>query len=109
MNTLTFDDAASGGPAHSLAKLFCIKREAFRHEAEIRILFQDIDEPPRGVNGIFVYPLDANAIFDEIVLDPRLQDGAATELESELRAAGCTSPIQRSELYTIPYFVIPAQ
>jgi hypothetical protein len=109
LNTLTFYDAASGGQGHSFAKLLCIKREAFRHEAEIRILFQDIDDPPQGVNGIFVYPLDANAVFDEIVLDPRLQDAAATELESELRAAGCTTPIQRSDLYTAPHFVIPAQ
>ena len=57
-------------------------------------------DPPRGVNGIFLYPLDANAVFDEIVLDPRVQDAAATELETELRAAGCTIPIQRSDLYT---------
>jgi hypothetical protein len=70
MNTLTFYDAASGGQGHSFAKLLCTKREAFRHEAEVRILFQDIDDPPQGVNGIFVYPLDANAVFDEIVLDP---------------------------------------
>jgi uncharacterized protein DUF5996 len=34
---------------------------------------------------------------------------AATELESELRAAGCTTPIQRSDLYTAPHCVIPAQ
>ena len=109
MNILTFYDVAGDGQAHGFAKLLCIKREAFRHEAEVRILFQDIDDPPRGVNGIFLYPLDANAVFDEIVLDPRVQDAAATELETELRAAGCTIPIQRSDLYTAPHFVIRVQ
>jgi hypothetical protein len=63
----------------------------------------------KTLNGIFLYPLDANAVFDEIVLDPRVQDAAATELESELRAAGCTIPIQRSDLYTAPRFVIRVQ
>jgi hypothetical protein len=49
----------------------CIKREAFRHEAEVRILFQDIDDPPQGVNGIFVYPLDrySDCNGDFVLLD----------------------------------------
>jgi hypothetical protein len=109
MNTLALHDVTGGGQNHGFAKLLCIKREAFQHEAEIRILFQDVKDEPRAINGIFLYPLDANTVFEEIVLDPRIQDPDAAELESELRAAGCTIPIRRSDLYTAPHFTIRDQ
>src|SRR5262249_33908953 len=76
MAQLTFADVALGGQGDRFADLLCIKREAFKHEAEVRILFQDIDFRWRGSNGIFIYPVDANNVFEKIVLDPRLEDAA---------------------------------
>ena len=109
MNTLALHDVTGAGQNHGFAKLLCIKPEAFRHEAEIRILFQDVADEPRAMNGIFLYPLDANTVFEEIVLDPRIQDPAAAELNLTPRAAGCTVPIRQSDLYTAPHFTIRDQ
>src|ERR1017187_2367030 len=108
MNTLTFLDGSFGGQGDKFADLLCIKREAFQHEQEVRLLFQDI-EPKHGAEKLFKYRLDANVIFEEAVLDPRLKNGDAIALQSKLRAAGCTLPIWRSPLYQAPHFVIPIQ
>jgi hypothetical protein len=69
--------------------------------AEVRLLFQDID-PKQGNNGVFRYPLSPVAVFDEVVLDPRLKDADVAHLRDELIAAGCTLPINRSRLYRAP-------
>jgi hypothetical protein len=104
MSRPNFADATN-----DFAKLLCIKREAFEHEAEVRMLFQDIENPRRGRNCTFHYPLNANDVFEEIVLDPRLDDTAAQSLQTELCHAGCTIPIYRSDLYDASYFTIPLQ
>jgi hypothetical protein len=108
MNTLTFRDVSLGGQGEKFADLLCIKREAFQHEHEVRLLFQDMD-PKRGAEKLFKYRLDANVILEEAVLDPRLKNGDATALESKLRSAGCTLPIRHSLLYRAPHFVIPIE
>jgi hypothetical protein len=113
MNTLTFRDVSLGGQGDKFADLLCIKREAFQHEQEVRLLFQDIDvqdiAPKRGAGKLFKYRLDANVIFEEAVLDPRLKNGDAIALESKLRLAGCTLPMRHSPLYRAPRFVIPIE
>jgi len=108
MSKLTFRDVTIGGQGDMFAKLLCIKREAFQHEQEVRLLFQDID-PKRGENKLFKYGLDANVVFEEAVLDPRLKNSDAISLESKLRSAGCTLPIRQSTLYQAPHFVIPIE
>jgi hypothetical protein len=106
MQGLTLLDVAIGGQGEKFADLLCIKREAFQHEQEVRLLFQDID-PKRGATKVFKYKLDPNAIFEEVVLDPRLKDYAS--VQSRLVSAGCTLPISRSPLYQSPHFVIQIQ
>jgi hypothetical protein len=111
MRGLTFTDVAIGGQGDRFADLLCMKRTAFRHEREIRLLFQDIEFPglpKRGAGGLFRYALDPSAVFEEVVLDPRLKDSDAATLKAELVTAGCTLPISRSPLYQSPRFVIPA-
>jgi hypothetical protein len=48
------------------------------------------------------FDLYSNGVGDEVVLDPRLADGAEAALEHEIRAAGCTLPVSRSTLYRMP-------
>lgn len=107
MGTLTFADVMLGGQGDRFAKLLCMKRTAFSHEAELRLLFQDIN-PKQGRSGVFQFPLDTNLIFEDVVLDPRLKDSDVAALEVHLRSAGCTLPISRSPLYQSPHFVIRA-
>jgi hypothetical protein len=111
MSKLTFTDVAIGGQGDRFAALLCMKRTAFQHEAEVRLMFQDLDFPgqgKRGVGGVFSYPLDPAAVFGEVVLDPRLKDRDVTRISGELLTAGCALPITRSPLYLAPRFVIPA-
>lgn len=105
MGRVTFQDVAFGGQATKFAELLCVKREAFSHEREIRLLFQDMD-PKRGAGGVVQFDFDTNAICGEVVLDPRLSDGDAATLEGEIRAAGCALPISQSPLYRVPNFTI---
>lgn len=109
MSRLTFTDIAIGGQGDHFAELLCLKRTAFQHESEIRLLFQDVDLPSkRGGGGVYKYSLDPNMLFDEVILDPRLSDLDANKLQSDLVGAGCSLPIRRSDLYQVPRFIIPA-
>lgn len=105
MSNVTFQDIVFGGQADKFAELLCVKREAFEHEKEFRLLYQDID-PKRGAAGVALFDLDMNIVCDEIVLDPRLADPDAAAIEGEIKAAGCTLPISRSALYRVPTFKI---
>lgn len=106
MKKLTFLSISSGGQGDKFADLLCVKREAFSHETEVRILFQDM-EPLRGVNRILTYRLDANDIFDEVVVDPRLNEAEAQALQSDIQSKGYAGKIEHSSLYRAPSFIIP--
>jgi hypothetical protein len=111
MENITFTDVAIGGQGYKFANLLCLKRDAFEHEKEIRIIFQDMAHSgeKQGLNGIFRYPLDPNTIFDKVVLDPRLELPEVNKIQQKLNTAGCTLPIQQSLLYQTPKFTIPYQ
>lgn len=108
MSGVTFQDISFGGTNDKFAELLCIKRKAFEHEAEVRILFNDT-EKKNSATGIFVYPLDANGIFDQVVLDPRLGQVEFDRLKQAIEGAGCKLPITQSDLYRVPAFTIPLQ
>ena len=112
MGNITFAEASQGGQGRGFAELMCVKREAFKHENEVRILFQDteIPQPYRaklGVGGIMNYDVDPNRIFDEVILDPRLSDTDSATIKNTLSRAGCRLNIEKSALYDSPRFTIP--
>lgn len=102
----TFSAISLGGQAAPFAETLLMKREAFKHENEVRLLFQDVDEPKRGVKNVASFPFDANSILDGVLLDPRMDSANAALLEKRLRVAGCTRPIKQSMLYRPPTAVI---
>jgi hypothetical protein len=111
MRGLTFSDIAIGGQGDRFADLLCLNRTAFRHEREVRLLFQDVEfgSSRRGAEGAFKFALDPIAVFEEVVLDPRRTDHDAATLKADLSArASTTLPISRSNLYRSPRFIIPA-
>jgi hypothetical protein len=105
VSTLTFTDVAIASQGERFADLLCVKRDGFKHEAEVRLMFHDTD-PKQGSGGVFLFPLNANLLFDEAVLDPRLKDPDFATLKTDLENAGCTLQITRSRLYESPRFVI---
>ncbi|MCJ2007057.1 DUF2971 domain-containing protein [Methylobacterium sp. J-092] len=110
MGQLTFADVSIGGQGDGFARLLCIKREAFRHEREVRIMYQSVPRAagPKGAGGTLRYRLEANAVFDEILLDPRLTDAEVRAMGAGIAALGWRGAAPRSTLYEAPDFLIPA-
>jgi hypothetical protein len=79
------------------AKLLLLKRDAFQHEAEVRLIYvEQRDVPPEPV---FRVQFDPNEVFDDISFDPRLVEFERKEREAAVRAAGYTGSITVSRLY----------
>jgi hypothetical protein len=97
---ISFLEMSMGGQAKSIAETFLIKRKAFEHEKEIRLLFYDYEKQIR--TGLAVFPLEPNSVFKEVLLDPRLPQIVADAHEAGLKHAGCSIPISRATLYDPP-------
>lgn len=106
MQSVSFSAIAIGGQGTGFADLLCVKRDTFIHENEVRLLFHDFDNAKQGTNGLFFYPLNANLIFDEAILDPRLNAVDCATQEADLVNSGCTLKISQSTLYQVPAFKI---
>ena len=101
MNENSFWDIASGGRSDGFAKLLCIKREAFQHENEVRILINESDEEKnKNLNGLCRVKIDKNTLIDDICLDPRLTKNEYQEMESDIKSLFASCPeIFQSDLY----------
>ena len=104
-----------GGQSLSLLSTLLIKREAFDYEQEVRLLFRlpnsdeidlsTIDNPWNPNSCLFHFRFDPNAVFEEIVFSPMVDIDKYRAYETDLRTAGYTGPIRRSNLYDKPQFV----
>ena len=85
-----------------------LKRTPFAHEHEVRLLYVDSDKRCEGRDFIDV-PFDANAVIEEIMLDPRLRAGGGGEHErlEWLLANGFKNTTNVSNLYQRVMFQIP--
>lgn len=79
------------------AKLLLLKRDAFSHEAEVRLLFVQHDAQPRA--DILQIPIEPSSVFDEISFDPRLKTFERRERETWIARAGFTGVVRESDLY----------
>lgn len=97
----TFDDDGIG-----LDELFAsllVKRKAFEHERELRLLYFELGEEAADQNELYNYPVDPHAMIDQMMLDPRLSGDEAESLKREIRSAtGFQGDIKRSLLYAPP-------
>src|SRR6185437_765892 len=86
----------------TLAETLLVKRLAFKHEGEVRLLL--ISRDSHGEHGLFRYCVNPNTFIDQIMIDPRLDkneaDSLKREIESETRFTG--GKITRSRLYAPP-------
>ena len=80
-----------------------MKRKPFSHESEVRVIvFLDNDMG----NGIF-YDIDPDIIFDEFVIDPRLEADATKKIIKKLlKVVADPKKIKQSTLYTFPPHII---
>lgn len=104
MNSVSFTEIMDGS-YRKFIELLCIKREAFKHEREVRILINNMStNSPKEED--YKYNLDANSVFNEIVLDPRLTEEQAEIISQHLKSCGCKLNISRSDLYDVPEYTI---
>jgi hypothetical protein len=97
-------DAFSGADGH--ARSLLIKREAFFHEKEARLIYVDMDGS-FDAKKLLPVTVDWNQLADEIILDPRVNNiGQRVE---EVRALDYRGPVSRSDLYRRRGFEIVIQ
>jgi hypothetical protein len=77
-----------------------VKRWAFQHEREIRLIAWANERPP---DGVLTYDVNPHELIDQLMLDPRLSIDEAETLKAEIKArTGFGGPIKRSLLYAPP-------
>ncbi|MBI1896887.1 MAG: hypothetical protein HYS04_10210 [Acidobacteria bacterium] len=79
------------------AKLLLLKREAFSHEAEVRVIYVQQNQEPRETS--IRVPIEPSAVFDETSFDPRLETFERREREAVIRSLGYEGAITDSDLY----------
>ena len=82
-----------------LGRTLLVKRTAFSHEQEVRLLYFD-----SGAEGdLFQYRIDPHAFIEEMVIDPRLSADQATSLMNEISTkTRFRGHIFHSDLYAPP-------
>jgi len=87
----------------TLRRPFLVKRLAFRHEREARLLFlSDRRRDLLTEGGRFHYPVDPHELVEQIMVDPRLSREEAEALKASIRAeTDFRGPILHSGLYGI--------
>ena len=103
--------ALEGGPLEISSRLFAeallLKRHAFRHEREVRLLyFSDVCE--QDDHGLYRYPVDPHEVITQIMADPNRERGKWATDEVEIkRATGFAGAIKRSMIYDPPKWGAP--
>ena len=76
-----------------------LKRPAFAHENEVRVLYVEQRNIDFAENRVQVRFDDANAFFDALRLDPRLEGVDVHERTAIFKAHGYTGPIEKWDVY----------
>ena len=92
-------DKTGKGPANSL--LF--KRVAFKHENEVRLIYNSFNKFKHDKCG---YKINALELIDDIVFDPRIDYKEFRKLKERLLEIGFKKRIVMSNLYQIPELTI---
>lgn len=85
------------------ASTFFFKRLAFRHEKEIRLIYNSLNENKSDTYQFDINPID---IFDEIVFDPRMKVIEYQKLKKKVVELGFQKAIIQSGLYKLKSFTI---
>ena len=91
---LIFENSGIG-----LAKSLLFKRTPFKHENEIRLIFNSLGKFESEIMKFEIEPLD---LIDDIVFDPRIEYSKYKEYKKRLRLMNFEKRIVKSNLYQIP-------
>jgi len=82
-----------------IVKTLLLKRWAFRSESEIRLIYFNHDSPHRT---FFEYDLEPNIVFEEVVIDPRMDKSDVEQWKARFKKSGFAGKIFQSGLYKPP-------
>ena len=85
------------------AETLMLKRLAFTHEREVRIVYHNENCKPN--DKVFKYKINPNECFEEIVVDPRISKDNYLKIKKLLIEKGFKNNIIQSGLYKIENFV----
>ena len=86
----------------NLFKSLLIKRRAFKHENEIRLMFLDWSEGA-GTEKVYKYRVDPHKLVSQMMIDPRVSFSEFKKVELDIRnKTGFKGDIKRSLLYRLP-------
>lgn len=91
----------------SQASTLMLKRLAFIHEKEVRVVYHNNKCSPS--DKIYSYAIDPNISFEEIVIDPRISKSLYLEIKGKLVKAGFKNKIIQSGLYKLENFTFNAE
>lgn len=87
------------------ARTLLVKRPAFRHEAEVRLLWYAARD---AADGLLRSAVDPQALIDQIMIDPRLPAREYYRTRAEIRKkTGFSGQIMRSLIYAPPPQLLP--
>lgn len=85
----------------SFAETLLVKRPAFSHENEVRLIY--MDRGKERDSKLFSYAIDPNELIDQIMIDPRLTKDEANEVRHQIiDSTKFEGPVKRSLLYAPP-------
>ena len=86
----------------SLFRSLLIKRKAFDHEREVRLIYLDWGyELP--IDDIFSYEIDPHELISQVMIDPRISYDEFKEIKKVIKQkTGFKGDIKRSLLYRLP-------
>lgn len=88
--------------ARRFAESLLLKRRAFEHESEVRLLYFG-DAKHYTANGLYRYAVDPHAMITQIMADPnRDRANWLVEKADLARVTGFTGEIKRSKIYDPP-------
>jgi len=85
--------------ARSPVKSLLLKRKAFQHEKEVRLVFQDNQN---NIDNVVFFPIDPNSLFETLLFDPRMDPTTVDTFTAILRQNGFKNSISQSTLYKAP-------
>lgn len=93
--------------ARRFAEALLLKRHAFRHESEVRLLYFG-DAATFDDKGLYRYEVDPHAMITQIMADPnRDRANWLTDKAAIAKATGFAGEIKRSKIYDAPEWDLP--
>jgi Protein of unknown function (DUF2971) len=87
--------------AYELAKTLLVKRPAFRHENEVRLLYFEKDNGKH--HDTYKYAIDPHDLIDQIMIDPRVDYPEFQKIKADIKfKTNFQGRILRSLLYAPP-------